>query len=404
MQGLSHGHSADVPSQGQLSEQSKILCDVLELKNEVKELREEVRAEAKARLFSQQNFLESIAALYEQFEHDQAMRNYNTTKLDDYIFEESRAKAKLIGAVDMLRRRLVTSSERNQIPERESSDRRMPVQELCELPSNTDLKRLIQDTQTIAPTRKEHRNGSYSTLESQMANFQYDFSVERSERGELAVELVELKADSIAQFKKITQDIGAMSLELQSFITRHERKRSGFPNPALSEGILKEVAEHITSEVLERVSESTRTEVVRAMNEESQTLVSRTEFDGQTSRLWEAIRINQESNVLEDATAKLKGTGIAESHLTRGEFENSVQVIWKAIVQLQTSQQHDLKKQGSGRQWYSSPLRQVGRGVHSASPRQQSVGRTPSKPSPRQEVHPMESVKVYDRMRRSTTS
>jgi hypothetical protein len=211
-----------------------------------------------------------------------------------------------------------------------------------------------------------------------MANFQYDFAVERNERTQLHGDLIALKAEMIPQIKSLKQGLDSASQDMRSEILSIQsaysptREAATFENPQEKTAVdLSTIKEIIKDEVVQIFSEHQArhkqlTETIQVMSAQEKNArlsdvakvhdlykelksrldaqavhgvsdprhkdnmadnLTRTEFDSESRRIWEAI-------------APDNGMMIP-----RDEFEDNLQRLWEAIMQLQAKQLEDLKRE-----------------------------------------------------------
>jgi hypothetical protein len=204
---------------------------------------------------------------------------------------------------------------------------------------------------------RKDREDRYLLLHSQLANFQYDFAVERNERTQLHGELISLKSDLVRKVDSVSQDMRAIQagekqglprplssqvgmvdssavteivkLEVARVLSEQPQEKSRRESDALD--IDTKIATKIAALMKEFTTRVERMEAISYVNnsksrENHDDLLTRAEFESQYRRILDAA------------------VGADAAGIPRDEFEDHLQRIWEAIMQLQAKQLEELRE------------------------------------------------------------
>jgi hypothetical protein len=216
-----------------------------------------------------------------------------------------------------------------------------------------EVAQASKKTMEAMEQERKDREDRYLLLHSQLANFQYDFAVERNERTQLHGELISLKSDLVRKVDLVSQDMRAIQAGEKQGLPRPLSSQVGMvDSSAVTEIVKLEVARVLSEQPQEksrRESDALDIETkIAALMKEFTKRVERMEaisyVNNSKSRendddlLTRAEFENQYRRIL-DAAVGADAAGIA-----RDEFEDHLQRIWEAIMQLQAKQLEELRE------------------------------------------------------------
>lgn len=263
------------------------------------------------------------------------------------------------------------------------------MKEVAQISINNDLLKeaVVQEvaqstkkTMEAMEQERKDREERYLLLHSQLANFQYDFAVERKERTQLHGELISLKSELQKKVDSLSQEMISEMRAIQ-FGERQALQKPAVAPQVDSEVLRLEVA-RVFSEEWPNQQEMVKREVARVFSEElpnqkewtiqvesalSQGAIGISNIERKIAELalelsaridaMESVAMDKsasEEDLISRAELKEQVRRISElSSLTfaqdkntmpREEFEDHLQRLWQAIMQLQAKQLEELRE------------------------------------------------------------
>jgi len=222
---------------------------------------------------------------------------------------------------------------------------------------------------------RKDREDRYLLLHSQLANFQYDFAVERNERTQLHGELISIKSEVTRKVEIVSQDMRAIQAgEKQALaLAKPSAQVSMVDSLAMPEAVKLEVARVFSEQLANQREWINQDKSLRAsdvLNIETKIAELTKDFSKRIEGIMDKPKgrytdedlftrsefEDQYRQILDAAVGQDSGGGV----IPRDEFEDHLQRLWEAIMQLQAKQLEELREKSRAAAFNNGLASQMG--------------------------------------------